>query len=174
MYAPIWQKRLKTIAICPWNALPRMLESGTLPNPWHERHPIIYYCPARFRPHRAGDCRMVDRYDGVTRNDTENAQEWHSPKYFFYSTRYANAQNFTLAWTMLLTICKRREKGMKYKIIRYFFTGRRITVRTGLTLEQAQAHCNDPETSSQTCTTTEGKRRTKKHGRWFDGYTAEN
>ncbi len=61
---------------------------------------------------------------------------------------------------------------MAYKIIRHFFnSNRKVTIKTGLTLEQAQAHCNDPETSSTTCTKSAGKRRTKLHGKWFDGYT---
>lgn len=45
------------------------------------------------------------------------------------------------------------------------------TIAKGLTLEEAQAHCADPETSSSTCTSAAGRRRTKRHGRWFDGYT---
>lgn len=49
----------------------------------------------------------------------------------------------------------------KYKIIRFFFNGRKITIRTGLTLEQAQAYCNE-------------KARTRKHGEWFDGYTRQD
>ncbi len=59
-----------------------------------------------------------------------------------------------------------------YKVIRFYFNkpGRRRTIESGLTLEQAQAHCQDPETSSSTCTTAAGKRRTKTMGRWFDGY----
>ena len=57
-----------------------------------------------------------------------------------------------------------------YKIIRFYFKGKRRTIQTGLTLEQAQAHCSDPETSSSTCTKVVGKRRTKQHGPWFDGY----
>lgn len=47
------------------------------------------------------------------------------------------------------------------------------TITRGLTLEQAQAHCSDPETSSVTCTTPEGLERTKARGPWFDGYCAE-
>ncbi len=43
-------------------------------------------------------------------------------------------------------------------------------VKTGLTLDQAQAHCRDPETSSSTCTSSEGNRRTNALGPWFDGY----
>lgn len=59
-----------------------------------------------------------------------------------------------------------------YKVIRHFFnSNRKVTVATGLTLEQAQAHCRDPETSSSTCTKAAGKRRTKLYGKWFDGYT---
>lgn len=61
-----------------------------------------------------------------------------------------------------------------YKIVRHFETsGRRYVMRTGLTLAEAQAHCNDPETSSSTCTNAEGRRRTRRSGRWFDGYTRE-
>jgi hypothetical protein len=47
------------------------------------------------------------------------------------------------------------------------------TIQRGLTLEQAQAHCSDPETSSTTCTTAAGKARTRRLGPWFDGYVDE-
>jgi hypothetical protein len=61
-----------------------------------------------------------------------------------------------------------------YKIIRFFHESRaRRTIRTGLTLEQARAYCNDPETSSSTCTNHVGHARTRKSGSWFDGYTEE-
>ncbi len=63
---------------------------------------------------------------------------------------------------------------MTYKIVRGFLhTGRKVTIDTGLTLAAAQAHCKDPETSSSTCMTSEGRRRTSRHGPWFDGYKAE-
>jgi hypothetical protein len=45
-----------------------------------------------------------------------------------------------------------------YKIIRFRFNGSNRTIKKGLTLEEAQAHCQDPKTSG------EG---------WFDGYEAE-
>lgn len=68
----------------------------------------------------------------------------------------------------------------RYKIVRHYFNGgsqgggsRKRTIATGLTLEQAQAHCNDPETSSRTATGSAGRSRTKKHGLWFDGYYRE-
>ncbi len=59
-----------------------------------------------------------------------------------------------------------------YKVIRFYrdHPGQRRTIDTGLTLEQAQAHCSNPETSSSTCTSSTGKRRTKRMGPWFDGY----
>lgn len=60
-----------------------------------------------------------------------------------------------------------------YKIVRHYkdaYPNKR-TVETGLTLEEAQAHCNDPETSSSTCTKPANVRRTKMIGAWFDGYT---
>jgi len=45
-----------------------------------------------------------------------------------------------------------------YKIIRFRFGREKQTIQTGLTLEEAQAHCQDNET----------------HGDdWFDGYTEE-
>lgn len=61
-----------------------------------------------------------------------------------------------------------------YKVIRTFHeSGRKFTIKTGLTLALAQAHCDDPETSYSTCTSENGKRRTRRSGPWFDWYTAE-
>jgi hypothetical protein len=55
-----------------------------------------------------------------------------------------------------------------YKIVRFYADNREREVKsTGLTLQEAQEHCNDPETSSRT-TTTDGD-----PGDWFDGYTEE-
>lgn len=61
---------------------------------------------------------------------------------------------------------------MSYKIVR-MFQDRDVpsrTIKTGLTLEDAQAHCHDPETSSRTCTSASRKAITRKYGPWFDGY----
>jgi hypothetical protein len=61
---------------------------------------------------------------------------------------------------------------MKYKITRFYMNGppyRRV-INTGLTREQAEEHCSDPETSSSTCKKSAGRRRTKSHGPWFDGF----
>ena len=55
-----------------------------------------------------------------------------------------------------------------YKIMRSFMKGKSRTLETGVTLEQAKAHCNDPETSYKTCTKSAGKARTHKLGPWFD------
>jgi len=45
-----------------------------------------------------------------------------------------------------------------YKIIRFKFEGKNRVIKRGLTLEQAQSHCQREDT----------------HGDdWFDGYTAE-
>lgn len=59
-----------------------------------------------------------------------------------------------------------------YKVIRFYRDrpGQHRTIETGLTLEQAQKHCSDPETSSSTCTKSSGKQRTRRVGPWFDGY----
>ena len=43
-------------------------------------------------------------------------------------------------------------------------------IKSGLTLEQAQSWCRDPETSSSTCTEQSGCDRTALRGPWFDGY----
>lgn len=62
-----------------------------------------------------------------------------------------------------------------YKIIRFFQDGRwgNRTIKRGLTLEEAQAHCHDRETSSATATRAPARRRTRKYGAWFDGYNKE-
>ena len=46
-----------------------------------------------------------------------------------------------------------------YKIIRYRFNGPNKTIKTGLTLEEAQTHCKRADTSGDG---------------WFDGYTLED
>ena len=57
---------------------------------------------------------------------------------------------------------------MSYKIVRFFSDNReREDKETGLTLVEAQTHCQDPETSSRTTTTDD------EPGTWFDGYTEE-
>jgi hypothetical protein len=58
-----------------------------------------------------------------------------------------------------------------YKIVRMYRDGKASrTIETGLTLQEAQAHCRDPETSSSTATGAIAKARTRRHGPWFDGY----
>jgi len=56
-----------------------------------------------------------------------------------------------------------------YRIIRFYLADKpRRTVRTGLTLEEAQEWCRRPEASSSTELTV--SRRTREHGKWFDGF----
>jgi len=65
---------------------------------------------------------------------------------------------------------------MQYKIVRMYFNSgihKPRVVRRGLTLEEAQEHCSDPETSSRTCTGYVARKRTEKCGPWFDSYTAD-
>ncbi len=48
-----------------------------------------------------------------------------------------------------------------YKIIRFYYGDRRrTTIKSNVTLEEAQKHCNDP--------------RTRKEGEYFDGFTQEH
>ncbi len=59
----------------------------------------------------------------------------------------------------------------RYKIVRYYFrTERRVTIKTNLTIEEAQAQCKDPESSSKTCCKSAANKRTRIYGEWFDGY----
>ena len=53
-----------------------------------------------------------------------------------------------------------------FKIVRMYESDRwpSRTVRSGLTLTEAQEHCGDPETSSRTCTEARGVRRTRERG----------
>jgi hypothetical protein len=61
-----------------------------------------------------------------------------------------------------------------YRIVRLFYRSKaRRTIARGLTLEQAQAHCRNPETSSSTCIEAAGRRRTARFGPWFDSFTAD-
>lgn len=63
---------------------------------------------------------------------------------------------------------------MPYKIVRHYMNhGKRVVAR-GLTLEEAQARCNDPETSSRTATSATARKRTRDKGPWFDSYYKEN
>jgi hypothetical protein len=60
-----------------------------------------------------------------------------------------------------------------YRIVRHYYRGGHRTIRKGLTLAEAQAHCQDPETSSKTATSARVKRYTARVGAWFDGYDVQ-
>ena len=62
-----------------------------------------------------------------------------------------------------------------YRIVRMFQRpGKRARViERGLTLDEAKAHCRNPETSSRTCQSSYRKQYTVRHGAWFDGYEEE-
>ena len=64
----------------------------------------------------------------------------------------------------------------RYRIVR-FFKGDRPAQRRGLpknlTLDEAQAHCRDLNTSSSTCWQTTPVKRTRQYGAWFDGYEVQ-
>ena len=68
-----------------------------------------------------------------------------------------------------------KHKGARYKIVRMFKDSPESNkiIATGLTLEEAQAHCSDPETSSSTATGLTETILTKNFGPWFDGYEEE-
>lgn len=56
-----------------------------------------------------------------------------------------------------------------YTITRMYFNGERELIKSGVTLEEAQEHCSDPETSSSTASNPVLDAR----GHWFDGYDEE-
>ncbi len=60
----------------------------------------------------------------------------------------------------------------RYKIVRMYFSDRfpKRTIESGLTLEEAQAICRDPESSSKTATSYAARKRTEQRGAWFNGY----
>ncbi len=68
---------------------------------------------------------------------------------------------------------------IRYKIIRYFFNVNGVSrpnmiIKKDLTEEEAIKHCNDPETSSKTCTSNYRRAYTRKNGEWFDGMQSYN
>lgn len=62
-----------------------------------------------------------------------------------------------------------------YKIVRFYARAEEASevLETGLTLDEVQEHCSDPDTSSRTCTTEKGQALTEARGDWFDGYCEE-
>jgi hypothetical protein len=60
----------------------------------------------------------------------------------------------------------------RYKIVRFYANQEREELEDffGITLEEAQKHCKDPETSSRTCKDPKNTTRTDNYGPWFDGY----
>lgn len=61
-----------------------------------------------------------------------------------------------------------------YMVVRFYADrDERDVVAVGLTLEEASAHCSDPEASSVSATGEEALRRTAKHGPWFEGFREE-
>jgi len=59
-----------------------------------------------------------------------------------------------------------------YKIYRHYADENKAKelIASGLTMDEAQDHCHDPNTSSKTATE---KVRTECPGEWFDGYVPE-
>ena len=68
-----------------------------------------------------------------------------------------------------------KHKGTRYRVVRMFRDNSQANkiIATGLTLEEARAHCSDPETSSSTATGLAETILTKNFGPWFDGYEEE-
>lgn len=65
------------------------------------------------------------------------------------------------------------EEEQTYRIKRFHQRGGSEVIKTGLTLDEAHEHCNDPETNSGTATSRMHVEYTKKFGPWFDGFEKE-
>jgi hypothetical protein len=63
-----------------------------------------------------------------------------------------------------------RSDGKLYNVTRRFFDGDDELILSEVTLEEARAHCRDPETSSRTCTRPELVKLTARRGSWFDSF----
>jgi len=63
--------------------------------------------------------------------------------------------------------------GRHYKVQRIYFNkpGYFRTIIERCTLEEAQRHCSDPETSSSTATSKSARATTRRMGPWLDSYT---
>lgn len=79
----------------------------------------------------------------------------------------------SLIWDIDITL--HEMDAMTYKIVRYYadHSKSRRTIETGLTLDEAHEHCNDPQSCSKTGTNKAALQTTRRNGDWFDGYTAE-
>ena len=65
---------------------------------------------------------------------------------------------------------------MSYKILRNYFDDVKYPtelIADGLSLDEVQERCKNPEASSRTCKERENVARTERCGRWFDGYEEE-
>jgi len=62
-----------------------------------------------------------------------------------------------------------------YSIVRFYESGSKSTkvLKSGVSLKEAKAHCNDPETAWNTAVTRSAKAHTAMHGAWFDGWRKE-
>lgn len=60
-----------------------------------------------------------------------------------------------------------------YRVVRYYRESQAMNgtvIKSGVSLEEAQAWCNDPESSSVTATSEAAQWITEQFGPWFDGY----
>ena len=63
---------------------------------------------------------------------------------------------------------------MTYRIVRRYQNGSfRRNIRAGLSLDEAQEWCQNPETSSRTCNIWYRRQITRRKGPWFDSYEEE-
>jgi hypothetical protein len=81
-----------------------------------------------------------------------------------YPVRMTRSRDVNPEW-------KQSESEKRYNVIRmYAGDYRKQTIEKNFSLEEAQSHCRNPETSSSTCTLPGNTKRTKQKGPWFDGY----
>jgi hypothetical protein len=71
-----------------------------------------------------------------------------------------------------MTFEEAMEARRSYNVVRFYrdATRRRRIILARVTLAEARAHCNDPETSSSTAKGKVARARTRRCGAWFDGW----
>lgn len=121
---------------------------------------------------RGRDVETVAEYTDLQRQDARNEiKEYRlsdSSASYYFSSRCCKA------WRDDPNKPDKPERSSDtYRIIMFVFQGKGRTIKRGLTLDEAQAICRDPETSSSTCKSAAAKRRTAAIGRWFYGYEKE-
>lgn len=125
-----------------------------------------------------GSMSLNPRNNDLSENDFEKLL-WASEDAGRWLNENVAPEGYFFEWRdgeFFLSEEEEEEEEVTYRIVRFYRDDpdrNRTVIERGLSLEEAQAHCKDPETSSSTCTREELVEHTLAHGPWFDGYEEE-